>query len=359
MVRSIDFYRRATTPGSTIKSNFCPILLLPLAGVCLGGFLRLNVDMNDPFLHRSNDSALATLAFTRSEIEGILTRHARREAGNRTPVPGLHLGRIVQPISPCLRMAEACICMVIRGSHGLADGDMAFALDEQAYLLSAVGLPASVEIPTASPTNPYIGLRIDLDLELACQVMADIDIQATDAVLPDSPLALGRIDPTLFDAVVRLVRLIEAPQDVDFMSGLIHREILYRILVSPAGRTLRLIVQINAQRNRVAKAVTWLRNHFRERLKVGRLAEISGMAPSTLYRHFQALTGMSPIQYQKRLRLHEARHLMLESRVDVGTAALAVGYESSTQFVREYRRLFGESPLRDVKALRADSRRRY
>jgi transcriptional regulator GlxA family with amidase domain len=205
--------------------------------------------------------------------------------------------------------------------------------------------------------HPYIGLRIDLDLDLARQVMADIDVQAPDVVLPESPLALGRIEPALFDAVARLVRLIEAPQDVGFMSGLIHREILYRLLQSPAGRKLRLIVQLGAQGNRVAKAVSWLQSHFRERLRVGQLADIAGMAQSTLYRHFQELTGMSPIQYQKRLRLHKARHLMLEGRLDVGSAALSVGYESPTQFVREYRRLFGESPLRDVKALRADGRR--
>lgn len=113
------------------------------------------------------------------------------------------------------------------------------------------------------------------------------------------------------------------------------------------------MVRLGAQGNRAAKAVTWLRSHFREPLKIEQLADVAGMAQSTLHRHFHKLTGMSPIQYQKRLRLHEARRLMLEGGLDVGSAALSVGYESPTQFIREYRRLFGEPPLRDVKALRA------
>lgn len=246
--------------------------------------------------------------------------------------------------------------MVIRGSRSITVGDAVFTQDEQTYLLSTVGLPSIVAIADASPAKPYVAVRIDLDLDLARQVMAEIDVQAPDASLPESPVSLGRIEPELLDAVVRLVRLLETPRDVAFMSSLLHREILYRLLSGPAGRKLRQIVQLGTHGNRTAKVVTWMRSHFREPLRIEHLADVAGMAESTLHRHFRELIGMSPIQYQKSLRLHEARHLMLERGLDVGSASLSVGYESPTQFIREYRRLFGKPPGRDVKALRANGR---
>lgn len=287
------------------------------------------------------------------EVEEIIARHHERGDGFRTPVPGLQVGRILQPVPPSVHMAEACVCVVIRGSRSFTVGDDKVTQNEQAYLLSTVGLPSIVAIPDACPTSPYTALRIDLDLDLAREVMAAIDEKAADLALPVSPLVLGRMEPEFMDAVLRLVRLIETPRDIPFLSGLLHREILYRLLLGPAGGRFRQLLRLGAKGTRAAAAVAWLRDHFREPLKVGRLADVAGMAVSTLHRHFHALVGMSPIQYQKRLRLHEARRLLLEGGLDVGSTALNVGYESSTQFIREYRRLFGEPPLRDVKALRA------
>lgn len=289
----------------------------------------------------------------RLEVEEIIARHCRRGGGFDTPVPGLQVGRIIQPVPPSIHMAEACVCLLIRGSRSITVGDAVFTQDEQTYLLSTVGLPSIVAIADASPATPYTALRIDLDFDLARQVMADIDVHALDPASSTPTLSLGRIEPELFETVARLVRLIEKPKDVAFMSGLLHREIIYHLLVGSAGGKFRQMVQLGTQGNRAAKAVTWLRCHFRDQLKIEQLADVAGMAESTLHRHFHALTGMSPVQYQKRLRLHEARRLMFEHGLDVGSAALTVGYESASQFIREYRRLFGEPPLRDVKALRA------
>lgn len=147
-------------------------------------------------------------------------------------------------------------------------------------------------------------------------------------------------------------RLIERPSEIAVLADLIHREILYRLLSGPAGNSLRQIARLGSHGQRVSKVVAWLREHFRGPLRIDQLAKMAGMGVSTLHRHFHELTDMSPIQYQKRIRLHEARRLMLEESYEVGTAALDVGYESSTQFIREYRRLFGEAPLRNIKALR-------
>lgn len=293
------------------------------------------------------------LTSPRREVEEIITRHCSRGGGCETPVPGLQVGRLTQPVPPTMLMAEACVCLLIRGTRTITVGDAVFTQDEETYLLSTVGVPSIVSIADASPTTPYIALRIDLDFDLARQVLAEIDVGALHSASPKTPLSLGQIDPGLFDTVVRLVRLIEELKDVAFISRLLHREILYRLLVGPVGGKFRQMVRLGTKGNRAIKAVTWLQSHFRDALKIKQLADLALMAESTLHRHFHALTGMSPIQYQKHLRLHEARRLMLRSDLDVGSTALAVGYESPTQFIREYRRLFGAPPLRDVKAVRA------
>jgi AraC-like DNA-binding protein len=268
-------------------------------------------------------------------------------------VSGLQVARITRPIPPTTLLTETCVCICVRGSRKLTICDSVYVHDEKRYLLSAVGLPTIVTINTASPDSPYTALRIDLDLDLARQVMAEIDVQREDIAQPASYLSFGVIDRDFLDAVTRLVRLIEAPKDASFMSSLIRREILYRLLSGPSGHKLRQIVGLGSRGHRVVKSVTWLRTHFRQRLKIDKLAAVAGMGVSTLHRHFHEITGMSPIQYQKQLRLHEARRQMLDESADVGSAALNVGYESSTQFIREYRRLFGAPPLRDIKSLRA------
>ncbi len=287
----------------------------------------------------------------RQEVVQIIARHVGQTGGFETPVPGLRVGLADQPIPPWSHTAEACFCVLVQGWRTITLGDAVFIQGEQTYLLSTVAVPSIIAIPEASPAAPHVALRIDLDFALARQIITDFAIPAPGSALPESHLFLSQMEPALFDAVARLVRLIEAPGDVAFMSGLLHKEILYRLLSGPAGWKIQHMVRLGSQGNRATKAVMWVRRHFREPLKIRQLADVAGMAESTLHRHFHDLTGLSPIQYQKRLRLHEARSLMLEG-LDVGSAALAVGYESATQFIREYRRLFGGPPLRDIKALR-------
>jgi AraC-like DNA-binding protein len=305
-----------------------------------------------PSLPKSLGTDPVATEILRSEIEAIIARHVTTATGYETPVPGLHVGRLTTPLPPTTHIAEASVCVGVRGARKLILGEAGFVQLEGDYLLSTVGLPTIVTIPDVSEDKPYTALRIDIDLDLARQIMAEIDVDSAPATHSETGLSFGRVDPDFLDAVARLVRLIETPQHVAYMSGLLHREILYRLLTGASGHRLRQIVRFGSQGHRVARATNWLRAHFREPLKIDALARIAGMGVSTLHRHFHELTGMSPLQYQKQLRLHEARRLMLDGNSDVGTAALAVGYESSTQFIREYRRLFGEPPLRDIKALR-------
>jgi AraC-like DNA-binding protein len=243
------------------------------------------------------------------------------------------------------------MCICIRGQRRVSVGDTVVFHDENQLVLTPIDRPTVFAIPHASPQKPYTALSIDIDLDLARQMMAHIDVKECNVAATPSGLTAA-VTPELLDCVLRLTRLIERPSEIAVLADLIHREILYRVLSGPAGNSLRQIARLGSQGQRVSKVVAWLREHFRGPLRINQLAKMAGMGVSTLHRHFHELTDMSPIQYQKRLRLHEARRLMLEESYEVGTAALDVGYESSTQFIREYRRLFGEAPLRNIKALR-------
>lgn len=294
------------------------------------------------------------VALLRAEIEDSIERYMRTNSDYRTHVPGLHVARITAPVPPTTHMAEASICICISGARQVTFGGGNYDQIESQYLLSAIGLPSIVAIPDASPQNPYTAVRIELDLELARQIVAEVEIGTGDRRQSQSGIGIAQVDPNLLDPVARLVRLIEAPGDVAFLSGLLQREILYRVLTGPRGKTLRQIVRLGSQGHRIAKAASWIRDHFREHFHVEQLAKMIGMGVSTLHRHFQDLTGMSPLQYQKHLRLHEARRLMLLKDSDVTSTALNVGYESPTQFVREYRRLFGQPPMKNIKSIRLE-----
>jgi AraC-like DNA-binding protein len=241
--------------------------------------------------------------------------------------------------------------MCIRGQRKISVGETIGFHDENQLLLTAIDRPMVFAIPNASPQTPYTALSIELDLDLARQIMVHIDVNECNAAPAPSGLTAA-VTPELLDCILRMTRLIERPREIPVVADLINREILFRLLSGPAGTSLRQIARLGSQGQRVSKVVGWLREHFRAPLRIGQLAKMAGMGVSTLHRHFHELTEMSPIQYQKRLRLHEARRLMLEESYEVGTATLDVGYESSTQFIREYRRLFGEAPLRNIKALR-------
>lgn len=287
----------------------------------------------------------------RDEIEERIRRFSEANTGYRTPVPGLGVARVTAPVPPTIHIDRPCMCMCIRGRRRVSVGETVFFHDENQLVLTAIDRPTVFAIPHASPQKPYTALRIDLDLDIARQMMAHIDVNECN-VAPTTSELTAAVTPELLDCVLRLTRLIERPGEIAVLADLIHREILYRLLSGPAGNGLRQIARLGSQGQRVSKVVLWLREHFRKPLRIDHLAKMTGMGVSTLHRHFHELTDMSPIQYQKRLRLHEARRLMLEESYEVGTAALDVGYESSTQFIREYRRLFGEAPLRNIKALR-------
>ena len=269
-----------------------------------------------------------------------------------TDIPGLLLSRRTAPTAPTSATYEPSLAVVAQGRKRAVLAGTTFIFDEWRYLLTSLDLPVICNVIEASEKVPYLCFVLRLDIPVVRELLSREEIQATEAP-PDSPaMATGETTAELLDACCRLVDLLNRPQDIPFLSGLIQREIIYRILRGPEGARLRAIVTLGDQSHRTAKAIAWVRANYAKPLRVEDLAKIAGMGVSTLHHHFRALTAMSPLQYQKQLRLHAARELMLMDGVDAASAAFEVGYESASQFNREYSRFFGQPPKRDIRALR-------
>ncbi|AFL50883.1 AraC-like DNA-binding protein [Sinorhizobium fredii] len=267
-------------------------------------------------------------------------------------VPELSLYRVVEPAGPFSAVYEPSLSLIIKGSKRVHVGNQTLVYDDSCFFLTALGLPATGQICEASLDEPYVAASLRLDLERLRRIIADHDLHPTEA--PERDLvgvAVGAATPALFDAFLRLISLANAPADIPFLASHIHNEILYRLLTGEQGARLRRFALAGTNSNRVARAIAWLKENYTQPLRVEELAEIANMGVSTLHHHFRAMTAMSPLQFQKHLRLHHARELMLSQSLDAATAALRVGYESPTQFSREYRRAFGHPPLRDIRAI--------
>ncbi|MFC3695747.1 AraC family transcriptional regulator [Chenggangzhangella methanolivorans] len=287
----------------------------------------------------------------RTRIAAIVRRHLGGEMSRDTVVPGLSIHGKTAAMEPGSYLYEPSFAFIARGAKRVVLGQETYVYDEGRFLLTAVGLPTVVQVIGASAENPYLSLKLDIDLEMARGLITEVDLHVSGASVAGAGLAVGPVTPALVAATLRLAELLDAPGDVPILAGSVQREILYRVLTSPVGGRLRQAVRLGTQTNRVAAAIRWIRENYTAPLRIDDLADAVGMGESTLHHHFRALTAMSPLQYQKLLRLHEARRLMLAEHADAGVAAHKVGYESATQFSREYRRMFGTPPKQDVRAI--------
>lgn len=285
------------------------------------------------------------------QIEKQILSYTGSTEGGTTPVPGLAVTRLTSNVGPIPYIFEPSLCIAARGSKHVTLGEESYRYNETTFLLTSIGLPTIVQVEGASDERPYVSLQLFLDLDMTRQVIADMKIHGLESAHTGHGIVAAPLTTDLLEPVMRLVALLSRPQDIPILASGIHREILYRILTSQAGAQLLQIVCLGTQSNRAAKAIAWLRNNFARRLRIEDLAAECGMAVSTLHHHFKVVTHMSPLQFQKQLRLNAARRLMLTGGIDVGVAAQKVGYESVTQFTREYRRLFGVPPRRDIQAL--------
>ena len=269
-----------------------------------------------------------------------------------TAVPGLLLSRRTAPTAPASATYEPSLAVVAQGRKRADLGGTTFIFDESRYLLTSLDLPVICNVIEASEAVPFLCFVLKLEMPVVRELLSREEIQALEVPSDKPAMATGETTAELLDACCRLIDLLDTPQDIPFLSGLIQREIIYRILRGPEGARLRAIATLGDQSHRTAKAISWVRTNFAKPLRVEDLAKMAGMGVSTLHHHFRALTAMSPLQYQKQLRLHAARERMLMDGLDAASAAFEVGYESATQFNREYSRFFGQPPMRDIRALR-------
>jgi AraC-like DNA-binding protein len=269
-----------------------------------------------------------------------------------TAISALSLSRRDAPTQPTSYMYEPSICLIAQGAKRVLLGDDTYVLDVHHFLITSVDLPTVVQIIKASQEKPYLGLILKLDRREISQLMVDSNLPPPRAQQSSRGMAIGEVTLPLLIAFQRLIDLLAEPKDIPILAPIIQREIVYRLLVGDQGARLRQIASAGSQSHQIARAIDWLKSNFTQPLRIEDLATQAHMSTSTFHHHFRALTAMSPLQYQKWLRLNEARRLMLTERLDAATAAFQVGYESPSQFSREYSRLFGTPPLRDITYLR-------
>ena len=284
------------------------------------------------------------------ELRAIILRNAVH-GRPATAIDGLRLLRSDAATLPTPAFYEPVFCLAVQGSKQLLVGDRKLVYDPARFLVVAVDLPVMACIPDASAEEPYLAMTLRLDRLAIIDMLTSVPPVAV-ADEPGIGLAIAPVTADLLDPVTRLVRLIERPEDASILAPLATREILYRLLVGPAGTVLRQLVAHDSRLARVDRAISWIKHHFNQPMRIEGLAEIAGMSAASLHRHFKAVTGMSPLQFQKQTRLQEARRRLVAETLDAGSIGFAVGYESQSQFSREYARLFGAPPIRDAARMR-------
>lgn len=298
-----------------------------------------------------NNSARPAGETSRAELINRLTDLVPR-AGQAEPLPGLHCFRASKPTALVHSLSHLAFCVVAQGRKVIFLGDHRYPYDPAHYLLTTAALPIVSRVDVASTAKPYLSLRLDLDPALVASVLVEAGYLPPRRPAEVRAFAVSRLDENLLDAVVRLVRLSDQPGERRFLAPLITREIVYRLLLGEQGDRLRHIAALNGQTYRMAQVIERLRQEFDQPLQIGRLAHELGMSVSGFHHHFKAVTALSPLQFQKRLRLQEARRLLLGQGLDVVRAAHQVGYHDASHFTRDYKSLFGLPPLRDIQQLR-------
>jgi AraC-like DNA-binding protein len=288
----------------------------------------------------------------RSELTERLSGAVGAE-GTAEPLEGLHLRRVSAPTALGHGVSHPCFCVVAQGSKEILLGDKAYRYNPANYLIATTALPIASRVVEASPECPYLALVLRLDTALVGSVLVEAGQLAPQRHSLVTAIDVSPLDTGLLDAAVRLVRLFDSPTDARFLAPLIKREIVYRLLRGAQGIRLHQIAALGDTTHRIATAIDRLRHEFDQPLRIEELARDLGMSVSGFHHHFKALTAMSPLQFQKQLRLQEARRLMVSEGLDAAGAGYRVGYGDPSHFTREYKRLFGAPPVHDVDQLRA------
>lgn len=297
------------------------------------------------------------VARVRQTMASIIASHTKRDGVFGTAVPNLYLYRHSTPAVSIQGVITPTLGIVAQGTKQLMLRGEAYTYDAETYVVIALDLPVTGNVTMATRSKPYLGIRYDLDVSQVASL-------AMEGKMPEVPrrasqtqrgIFVSKMTDDLEDCVLRMMSLLSRPEDIDVMSPLLQREILYRLLRGEQGWILRRIAQEESQTQRIMAAIGWLKKNFDQPFSLRALAHEAGMSSSGLLEQFRRLTNMSPLQYQKQLRLQEARRLLFAKSVDATTAAFQVGYRSTSQFTREYAREFGRPPMRDIEHLREKS----
>jgi AraC-like DNA-binding protein len=306
------------------------------------------VPKTDPKARVSKPSLLEM----RRDLAEKIAAHTPSRGENVTAVQGLSLFRQTA-CTPCyMASVEPSVSVFVQGRKRINIGGAEYLCDESSFLVASIDAPVQSQIIEASEAVPQLAMRLKLDMQMVREVVSREDLPEPAGPTERRGLAVGHTTAGLVSAAARLIDLLDTPPDIPFLGHLIEREIVYRLFQTAQGERLRAIATSGNLSQRAAKAIAWLSTNYAKPLRMEELAEIARMGVSTLHHQFRALTAMSPLQYQKHLRLRVARERMLKDGIDATSAAYEVGYESVSQFNREYSRLFGQPPMRDIKTLR-------
>ncbi|HRE44309.1 MAG TPA: AraC family transcriptional regulator [Terricaulis sp.] len=284
-----------------------------------------------------------------AELVALIDKHST-EGMHPSAIPRLSLIRATAPSEPIHTLYDASLCLVVQGKKQVQLGERVLEYDSGTFLAVSVDMAVVGRVIEASRERPYLCFALTLD-RAAVAALA-LEMGPPPAGEPGPGMALGPMNADLLDAALRLVRLLETPRDIPVLAPMAERELLYRLLAGPNGARLRQIAHAESKLSQVSRAISWIKHNYREAFSIEALAAEARMSASALHLHFKQVTALSPLQYQKQIRLHEARRLILSTAMDAASAAHEVGYDSPSQFSREYRRLFGAPPLRDAARLR-------
>jgi len=290
------------------------------------------------------------------KLARLIGAYAPHDGTFDLPIPGLHASRFSRVNKECVHaLSVSSLCIVPQGAKTVIVGDEVFEYDASRMIVFSVALPVAAQVTRASQSEPYLSMRLDLDPHKIAELVLKVFPHGLPPVQERSAVYLAAIDASIVDAATRLMECLGKPGDAELLAPLVMDEILIRLLRGPIGVRVAQMGFAESSVHRVAKAISWLRDNFSQPMKVEDLAEMVHMSVSSFHEHFKSVTSMSPLHYQKVLRLQEARRLMLSTIMDAGTASQRVGYLSASQFSREYSRFFGNAPTRDIAKLRQEA----
>ncbi|EZP39782.1 AraC family transcriptional regulator [Janthinobacterium sp. LS2A] len=300
---------------------------------------------------------MSTPLTPQDEIAALISRHAPRTGDYTTAIGNLSFHRQSSVTESLFHAARPSVAIIAQGAKDVTLGTETFHYSRMQYLLTSVDLPVQVRVVEASVDKPHLCVVLGIDIADVAALLdseSGSDNVAQQKILPATRgISVSDVSAELLDAMLRLVRLLDKPGEIATLAPLIRRELTYRLLNGPVGARLRHMALASSQSHQVGQAIDWIKHNYCEPLRIEHLAGMANMSMSSLHHHFKAITAMTPMQYQKLLRLQEARRLMLVEQIDAGTAGYRVGYASESQFSREYSRQFGRAPMRDVGQVRA------